>query len=198
MKLFTKIKIHLTALSLTVIGLVLSFRQARAAFPLGPIAAVGGGIPLIGGAAKIGDFKKMGQLALENFLQMKQGLEIVSIVLLVLILFYAIYRLKTELRRDKVKRIIAHLSGMYTAMMLIRDGEVTGPEKKQAQQSLQELIDEILLLFEFKFLKKHLRMPSYHLVRGAFEKIKESDKVTDGHIAIVSQYLEIFETMSRW
>ena len=83
-------------------------------------------------------------------------------------------------------------------MMLIKEGEVTGPEKKQTQQSLQLLIDEILLLLEHKFLKKHLRLPSYHLVRSAFEKIKDSNKVTDGHIAIVSQYLEIFETMSRW
>ncbi len=198
MKIFSRIRVHLTAISLTVVGLILSFRQVRAAFPLIPIAAVGGSLPLIGGAAKIGDFKKMAQVALANFLQMKFVLAIVGGVLLALIILYAVVRLRTELRRNRVKRIVARLSGMYAAMMLIKEGDVTGPEKKQTEQSLQKLTDEILLLFEYRFLKKRFKLPTYHLVRSAFKKMKESNMVTDGHIAIVSQYLEIFETMSRW
>ena len=198
MKPFSKIKIRLTALCITIVGLALSYRQARAAFPLLPLAGLGGLPFLSKGLGSIGDFKKMAEVALESLLIIKYEIEIVGTVFLVVVLIYAIARLIIERRRNKVKRIIAHLSGMYAVMSLLKEGEVDGPEKRECELSLQELISQILLLFEYKFLKRHLRMPSYMLVRSSFEKMKDNNKVTSGQIAMVSQYLGIFETMSRW
>ena len=198
MRYYSKIKVRLTAFFLTIIGLALSYRQSRAAFPLLPLAGIGG-LPFLGkGMGAIGDAKKMAEMAMDSIISIRYEIEIVGSVFLVVVLVYAIARLIIERRRNKVKRIIAYLSGMYTAMMLIKEGEVTGPEKKDCEQSLQKLIKEILLLFEYRFLKRHLRMPTYALMRSAFAKMQDSDKVTTGQLAMVEQYLEIFETMSHW
>ncbi len=198
MRAYSKFRIHLTAFFITVIGLALSYRQTRAAFPLLPLAGLGG-LPFLGkGVGQIADFKKLANAALHSVLVIKQEIEIVGSVFLVMVLLWAIVMLFVTARRRKVKRIIGHLSGIYTAMSLIKDGIVSGTEKKECEASLHKLLTEILVLFKYRFLRRQLRMPSYGLVQRALKKMQESSKVTEGQIAMVSQYLEIFETMSRW
>ncbi len=198
MKFIKNIKVRITALFLTVVGLVISFRQARAAFPLMPLAGLGS-IPFIGkGLGKIEGFKELAEAALQGVLEIKREIEIIVLLLTIIVVIYCIVLLIKELRRDKIKRIITNLSGIYTALVFLRDGGVSGDEKKQCVESIAKLGDEINMLLELKFLQKRLGIRSYRLVRGAIEKIKNAGEVSDGHIAIVTQYLQFFEAMARW
>ncbi len=189
---------HFTAFFMSLIGFAFTMRSLRP-FPLLPIAAAAG-LPLIGGisAAKIKDFKEMGQVGLQTLLNVSQLVSIFIILLAFIIVVICTIWLYKELRRDTIKRIISHLSGLYTALAMLQEGALSGTKEKECVAVSDQLVDEVLLLLKRRFLRRWLGPKSHALVVHALVNTKERTKITPGQLAIVAQQLHVFETMSRW